>query len=77
MEIPPPTKATASLPIRDLIAYGDAQLDRILEENRRPDGAYHPPIEGWETVGEEERDGLSQRLRLANAVLIAPGPLII
>ena len=44
-------------------ALKDAELDRYLEERRRPDGTRVVDVDGWDNLPKDQRDNLMQRLR--------------
>jgi hypothetical protein len=50
-------------PARAAVDFDDAELDRYLEENRRPGGETIVDVEGWENLPKDQQDRFIQRLR--------------
>jgi hypothetical protein len=51
------------LSVADINAISDATLAVLIEENRRPDGGFELPVDGWDRLSEDERNRLAERLR--------------
>ena len=56
-----PTAATLS--VDDIAAFSDAELAKFMKENRRPDGGYDLPVNGWDKLSKNERVQLGERLK--------------
>ncbi|KND93536.1 hypothetical protein TOPH_01939 [Tolypocladium ophioglossoides CBS 100239] len=69
-----PESITATLSMDDITTLSDAQLVRLLEEHRCPNGHFELPVDGWERLTREERNHLAERLRRAQECVLAQNP---
>lgn len=59
MPSPEPPKAS----VNHVLALSEEELVQFMKQNLGPDGAFDLPIEGWDTLQEDQRDQLAEKLR--------------
>ena len=48
--------------VDEIIVMTDAELARLMRENRRPNGDIELPVDGWDRLSKDERNHLAERL---------------
>ncbi|KJZ69148.1 hypothetical protein HIM_11466 [Hirsutella minnesotensis 3608] len=64
-----PEQTTATLSVEHITALSDAGLANFMKKNRRPDGRYELPVDGWDKLSKDERNRLAERLKTQERVL--------
>jgi hypothetical protein len=54
--------AALTVSVDDIAAMSDAALAVFMEKNRRPDGGFELPVDGWDKLSKDERKSLAERL---------------
>ncbi|KJZ70489.1 hypothetical protein HIM_10118 [Hirsutella minnesotensis 3608] len=60
---------TATLSVERISALSDGELADFMKKNRRPDGTYELPVDGWDKLSKDERNQLAERLKAQERTL--------
>ena len=48
--------------VDEIVVMTDAELARLMQENRRSNGDIELPVDGWDRISKDERNRLAERL---------------